>query len=134
MLAEFVEFPHWITPFVIPGLPIRWYAVMYLVAFGITYVLFRYQCTHDNYLRLSSDESQTFFFYGILFLLLFRITDTAVAAIPLGYTFGRLGNFINAELYGRVTEVPWGMVFPTAPPFSTNEEWVRKIADRLGFE
>ena len=36
-------------------------------------------------------------------------------AIPLGYTFGRLGNFINGELYGRVTTVPWGMYFPLDP-------------------
>jgi phosphatidylglycerol:prolipoprotein diacylglycerol transferase len=33
-------------------------------------------------------------------------------AIPLGYTFGRIGNFINGELWGRVTTVPWGMYFP----------------------
>jgi phosphatidylglycerol:prolipoprotein diacylglycerol transferase len=38
-----------------------------------------------------------------------------VPAIPLGYTFGRLGNFINGELYGRVTTHPIGMVFPQAP-------------------
>ncbi len=34
---------------------------------------------------------------------------------PLGYTFGRLGNFINGELYGRVTDSPIGMYFPLAP-------------------
>ncbi len=45
----------------------------------------------------------------------FRLTDLVVPVIPLGYTFGRLGNFINGELYGRVTEVPWGMYFPAAP-------------------
>ncbi|MDA8123681.1 MAG: prolipoprotein diacylglyceryl transferase [Deltaproteobacteria bacterium] len=33
-------------------------------------------------------------------------------AFPLGYTFGRIGNFINGELYGRSTSVPWGMYFP----------------------
>jgi len=33
---------------------------------------------------------------------------------PLGLAFGRLGNFINGELWGRVTDVPWGMVFPYA--------------------
>ena len=32
--------------------------------------------------------------------------------IPIGLFFGRLANFINAELVGRVTDVPWGMVFP----------------------
>jgi phosphatidylglycerol:prolipoprotein diacylglycerol transferase len=32
--------------------------------------------------------------------------------VPLGYTFGRIGNFINGELWGRATDVPWGMYFP----------------------
>jgi phosphatidylglycerol:prolipoprotein diacylglycerol transferase len=38
--------------------------------------------------------------------------DLMVPVAPLGYTFGRIGNFINGELYGRVTSVPWGMYFP----------------------
>ena len=37
--------------------------------------------------------------------------DLICAALPLGYTFGRLGNFINQELYGRVTSAPIGMLF-----------------------
>jgi phosphatidylglycerol:prolipoprotein diacylglycerol transferase len=41
--------------------------------------------------------------------------DLFIPAIPLGYTFGRIGNFINGELYGRVTELPIGMIFPMAP-------------------
>jgi phosphatidylglycerol:prolipoprotein diacylglycerol transferase len=41
-----------------------------------------------------------------------RFTDFIVPAIPLGYTFGRVGNFINGELFGRVTTMPWGMYFP----------------------
>ena len=41
-----------------------------------------------------------------------KLADLVVPAIPLAYTFGRLGNFINGELYGRVTNVPWGMYFP----------------------
>jgi len=40
--------------------------------------------------------------------------DLFVPVIPLGYTFGRLGNFINGELYGRVTTSPIGMYFPLA--------------------
>ncbi|PIP19165.1 MAG: prolipoprotein diacylglyceryl transferase [Candidatus Omnitrophica bacterium CG08_land_8_20_14_0_20_41_16] len=43
------------------------------------------------------------------------LTDLFVPAVPLGYTFGRLGNFINGELYGRITTVPWGMYFPLDP-------------------
>ena len=44
-----------------------------------------------------------------------RFADLICPAIPLGYTFGRIGNFINGELYGRATTVPWGMVFPLDP-------------------
>jgi phosphatidylglycerol---prolipoprotein diacylglyceryl transferase len=43
------------------------------------------------------------------------MADLFVPGIPLGYTFGRLGNFINGELYGRVTSAPIGMFFPLAP-------------------
>ncbi len=38
--------------------------------------------------------------------------DMIIATAPIGLGLGRLGNFINAELYGRVTTVPWAMVFP----------------------
>ena len=196
MIALFMEFPSWIDPYVIDGLPVRWYAVMYLVAFFIAYLLFRYQCRHDGAISMDASESQDFFFWCILFLLIFarlfsvffysdasyylthpwmifwpfrdgeftglpgmsyhggvvgcilggfiysrrhgrkllQLTDMATAAIPLGYTFGRLGNFINAELYGRVTLLPWGMVFPTAPSFSTGEEWVRSFAEKAGLD
>lgn len=41
--------------------------------------------------------------------------DFLCPSIALGYTFGRLGNFLNGELYGRVTEMPWGMYFPLDP-------------------
>ena len=44
-----------------------------------------------------------------------NFADLFAAAIPLGYTFGRIGNFINGELYGRVTTAPWGMYFPLDP-------------------
>ncbi len=41
-----------------------------------------------------------------------QFADIIVPAIPAGYTFGRIGNFINGELYGKVTSLPWGMYFP----------------------
>jgi phosphatidylglycerol:prolipoprotein diacylglycerol transferase len=47
-----------------------------------------------------------------------KFTDLLCPAIPLGYTFGRIGNFINGELFGRVTAVPWGMYFPLDPTHS----------------
>ncbi|HRY82594.1 MAG TPA: prolipoprotein diacylglyceryl transferase [Candidatus Moranbacteria bacterium] len=43
----------------------------------------------------------------------FALADFVVPAIPAGYFFGRLGNFLNGELYGRVTEKFWGMYFPS---------------------
>ncbi len=42
--------------------------------------------------------------------------DILVTAATVGLGLGRLGNFINGELWGRVTDVPWGMVFPGAGP------------------
>jgi phosphatidylglycerol:prolipoprotein diacylglycerol transferase len=41
-----------------------------------------------------------------------KTADLYVVTIPIGLGLGRIGNFINAELYGRATDLPWGMVFP----------------------
>jgi phosphatidylglycerol---prolipoprotein diacylglyceryl transferase len=43
-----------------------------------------------------------------------RIADVVVIPVAIGLAFGRLGNFINQELYGTVTSLPWGMEFPGA--------------------
>jgi phosphatidylglycerol---prolipoprotein diacylglyceryl transferase len=43
------------------------------------------------------------------------MADLLIPCIPLGYTFGRIGNFINGELWGRVTDSAIGMYFPHAP-------------------
>ncbi len=43
------------------------------------------------------------------------LTDALALCATPGLAFGRIGNFINAELYGRPTDVPWAMVFPTDP-------------------
>ncbi len=40
------------------------------------------------------------------------MTDFIAPVVPIGLSAGRIGNFINGELWGRVTDVPWGMVFP----------------------
>ena len=190
----YLEFPSWLDPYVVSFLPIRWYAVMYVVAFAIAYALYAYQLGQDKGGDIDADTSQTLFIVAVigllvgarLFSVLFysdasyylthpwmifwpfrngrfvglpgmsyhggvvgavvagwiyarrkgfaflRQVDYIVAGIPLGYTFGRLGNFINAELYGRVSSVPWAMVFPDAPSFSTSEEWVRRMADHHG--
>ncbi|MDR2149806.1 MAG: prolipoprotein diacylglyceryl transferase [Spirochaetaceae bacterium] len=190
-----IPFPSWLTPEIIPGTIIRWYGLMYVVAFGIAYSLFRKQ-VRERHFPLTEDAVAALFTWGILGLLLgarifativyetsdiyrrqpwlifwpFRngqftglqgmsyhggvigcvtavliylhikhfdkreICDMVVAAIPLGYTFGRLGNFINAELQGRVTTVPWGMIFPNAQQLSTQEPWVRAVAEKTGID
>jgi phosphatidylglycerol---prolipoprotein diacylglyceryl transferase len=43
-----------------------------------------------------------------------RLMDFVAPIVPLGLGFGRLGNFIGQELWGRVSDVPWAMVFPKA--------------------
>lgn len=53
---------------------------------------------------------------GILFcrkkeLAFMSMADIAALTAPVGLMFGRIGNFINGELYGRVTDLPWGIVF-----------------------
>ena len=193
-MIAFINYPDWIRPVIIPGLPFHWYGLMYLFAFAITYLLFKYQVKKEN-LENSDDDSVNLFFWTILGLIIgarifstliydtsglywrkpwlifwpfnsemqmvglqgmsyhggllgallgliiyikskklsfYKISDLLVAGIPLGYTFGRLGNFINGELWGRVTSVKWGMVFPYAPGLPTKLEWVRNLADKTG--
>jgi phosphatidylglycerol:prolipoprotein diacylglycerol transferase len=43
-----------------------------------------------------------------------ELGDLIAPLVPLGLAAGRLGNFINGELWGRPTDVPWGMIFPAA--------------------
>lgn len=192
----FIHFPEWLKPEVIPGLPIRWYGLMYLVAFLVTYLLASRQVKKGAF-EAENEDVVNYFFWAIIGLLIgarifatliydatgrylsrpwlilwpfdgrgnfvglqgmsyhgglvgvivatviycrvkrwrfFHWADIIVAGIPLGYTFGRLGNFINGELYGRVTTVAWGMVFPHAPGFPANEEWVRETARKAGMD
>jgi len=58
---------------------------------------------------------------GLLFCRKYRksfwqLSDLIIVTAPIGLGLGRLGNFINGELYGRVTGLPWGMVFPSGGP------------------
>ncbi|GJM01649.1 MAG: prolipoprotein diacylglyceryl transferase [Rhodomicrobium sp.] len=47
-------------------------------------------------------------------LPILSLTDVVTASVPIGLFFGRLANFVNGELWGRVTDVPWAMIFPGA--------------------
>jgi phosphatidylglycerol:prolipoprotein diacylglycerol transferase len=62
----------------------------------------------------------------------FAWCDAMAASIPLGYTFGRLGNFLNGELYGRITTSPIGMVFPDAERLPLSADWVKATVAKLG--
>ncbi len=166
----------------IGNFPIRWYGMMYIVAFAVVYImsLYRLKTEKLHFERSYIGDALTWamagvvlggrigyiIFYGMesfmsdpLGMLLpwasssgtcrftgitgmsyhggiigtiialwafsrsrkkgfFETFDLFIASVPLGYTFGRLGNFINGELYGRVTTAAIGMYFPSAP---TNE-------------
>ena len=190
-----INYPSWLSPEIIPGLPIRWYGLMYIFAFGTAFFMYRRQVKERNF-PMSEDDLSGLFFWGILSLLVgarlfstliyetsniyweqpwlifwpfrngqftglqgmsyhggaffgllsvviyakvkrfsFReIGDMFAAAIPLGFTFGRIGNFINAELYGRVTASPIGMIFPNAARLPADEVWVQEIAEKTGIE
>jgi phosphatidylglycerol:prolipoprotein diacylglycerol transferase len=45
-----------------------------------------------------------------------ELADLVSSVAPIGLGLGRIGNFINGELYGRVTTLPWGVVFPEGGP------------------
>jgi len=197
-MFSYVNFPGWIRPEVVSFLPVRWYAVMYIVAFSVAFVVFRKYCRQgalgEAFGGKNTDVSTDLFLYAITGLILgarigscllyegsafylthpwlifwpfrngtftglpgmsyhggvtgaflgvvlyarksgYRVLDLCdgiCVSVPLGYTFGRLGNFINGELWGRCTGTAYGMIFPSAPSFSTNEEWVRLAAENAG--
>jgi phosphatidylglycerol:prolipoprotein diacylglycerol transferase len=192
-----VNFPSWLKPEIIPGLPIRWYGLMYIIAFGVAFLLYRRQVRERNF-PMTEDELSGLFFWGILALLLgarifstviyesshtylrapwlifwpFRtgrftgfqgmsyhggviggiaailiyswkkkfdcreIGDMYAASIPLGFTFGRLGNFINGELFGRITTRPLGMIFPNGGIHPTDKYYsvIASEAERMGLD
>lgn len=199
MEGNYISFPAWLNPEIVSGLPLRWYGLMYLVAFYLTYRLLRVRIAERG-LGTDKDTVLNLFFWGIIGVLIggrllsvivydptghylrnplqiimpfvrqdgrLRFTglqgmayhgglagamiavalycrakrlpvaewmDMIATCTPIGYGFGRLGNFINGELYGRVTSVPWGVVFPNALRFPASEGWVRDLAARSGIE
>ncbi len=57
-----------------------------------------------------------------------RVGDAVAAATPIGLFFGRLANFVNAELWGRPTTVPWGVVFPGEAAWTCPAGWTGPCA------
>lgn len=176
-ISAWQHLPSHISPtlFSIGSFQLRYYSLMYLVAFAVVYFLFSYRIrrkeisitteimqdylvwamvglivgarlgyalfynfnyyvSHPLEIILPFDFSNGFRFVGLsgmsyhggligVVIMTFyfchrhrinswQFSDWLCAAAPLGYMFGRLGNFINGELWGRVTTVPWGMYFP----------------------
>ncbi len=54
--------------------------------------------------------------------------DLVIVTAPIGLAAGRIGNFINGELWGRVTDVPWAMVFPSGGPFPRHPSQLYEFA------
>ena len=197
----FINFPEWLSPFVIPGVPfIRWYGLMYLVAFAIAYGLTVLQL-RDQELSIGrsvdKDTVVNLFFWTIIGLVIgsrifattiydttgrylrqpwlifwpfdgegnfsglqgmsyhggltgavvafiiyckakkidvLEMGDVVITSVPLGYTFGRIGNFINGELYGRITSAFYGVLFPHAEAVPTSHPAVQRVAEEVGID
>lgn len=193
-MKAYMDFPAWLKPEIIPGLPFRWYGLMYVVGFLCAWFLFRKESRRIG-AKWTDDDMTSFFFWGIAGILLggrlagtliyeptdfywrkpwfifwpfdesgrfvgfqgmsfhggfaglivstllwcrikgenwLLLADTVAVGAPIGYTFGRLGNFINGELWGKVTHMRWGIVFPYAQPFPVRELWVQELAMKVG--
>ncbi len=57
-----------------------------------------------------------------------QAADLIIVTAPIGLGLGRLGNFINGELFGRVTNVPWAMVFPEGGPLPRHPSQLYEFA------
>ena len=58
----------------------------------------------------------------------FGVADFVAPLVPIGLGLGRLGNFIGGELWGRATELPWGMVFPRADELARHPSQLYQFA------
>ncbi|OOG64307.1 Prolipoprotein diacylglyceryl transferase [Ensifer sp. M14] len=61
-------------------------------------------------------------------IALWSMFDIVAAVVPIGLFFGRVANFINGELWGRLSSAPWAMVFPTGGPFARHPSQLYEAA------
>ena len=61
-------------------------------------------------------------------LVLLQVGDVVACAAPIGLFLGRIANFVNGELFGRASEVPWAMVFPAGGPISRHPSQLYEAA------
>jgi phosphatidylglycerol:prolipoprotein diacylglycerol transferase len=59
---------------------------------------------------------------------LWSLFDVVAAVVPIGLFFGRIANFINGELWGRLSSMPWAVVFPTGGPFARHPSQLYEAA------
>jgi phosphatidylglycerol:prolipoprotein diacylglycerol transferase len=58
----------------------------------------------------------------------FGVADFIAPLVPFGLGLGRLGNFMNGELWGRITDVPWAMIFPDGGPYPRHPSQLYEMA------
>ena len=75
----------------------------------------------------------TFYFCKKKKIDFYTIADIAVIPLALGLALGRLGNFTNGELYGRITNVPWAVKFPDAEGFRHPSQIYEALKDLIIF-
>jgi phosphatidylglycerol:prolipoprotein diacylglycerol transferase len=63
-----------------------------------------------------------------------ELSDLLALSFPVAYVIGRIGNFINQELYGRVSDSSLAVLFPNSEPLPLSEPWVQEMALRLKLE
>ena len=61
-------------------------------------------------------------------IAVWSLFDVVAAVVPIGLFFGRVANFINGELWGRLSSMPWAVIFPTGGPFARHPSQLYEAA------